>query len=83
MSAFDVVALIIGIFFVVGIAVGFLVVISIPALGRVWTNGRQQVQGFRSDPKDQPNLGPPSQPEPSPGEEPDDRDDYPWWPSQR
>jgi hypothetical protein len=82
-SAFDVVALIIGIFFVVGIAVGFLMVMAIPAFGRVRANGRHEVPGFHPDPKDQPNLGPPSQPEPSPCEEPDDRDDYPWWPSQR
>lgn len=82
-SAFDVVALIIGIFFVVGIVVGFLMVMAIPAFGRVRANGSQQVRHFQPDPRDQPSPGPPTQPAPSPYEEPDDRDDYPWWPSQR
>jgi hypothetical protein len=42
-SAFDVVALIIGIFFVAGIAVGFLTVMAIPALGQAWANRRRPV----------------------------------------
>jgi hypothetical protein len=80
-SAFDVVALVIGIFFVGGIVVGFLAVMAIPAFGRIRTRGSSRQ--FRPDPRDQLNLGPPGQPLPSPGEEPDDRDDYPWWPNQR
>lgn len=81
-SAFDVVALIVGIFFVVGIAVGFLMVMAIPAFGRIRANGPSTE--FHPDPRDQPDLGPPAEPVPSPyREEPDDRDDYPWWPSQR
>ncbi len=85
MSAFDVVALIIGIFFVVGIVVGFLMVMAIPALSRA-SRGNPQLQQYHPNPRDQPDTGPPqagAQPEPAPGEEPDDRDDYPWWPSQR
>jgi hypothetical protein len=80
-SAFDVVALIIGIFFVVGIAVGFLMVMAIPALGQAWANRRRPAGGFHPDPPGQLNLGPPAESVPS--QEPDDRDDYPWWPSQR
>jgi hypothetical protein len=80
-SAFDVVALIVGIFFVVGIAVGFLMVMAIPAFGRIRAPGSRQE--FHPDPGDQPGLGPPGEPAPAPYEEPDDRDDYPWWPSQR
>jgi len=85
MSAFDVVALIIGIFFVVGIVVGFLMVMAIPALSRA-PRGNQQLHQFHPNPGDQPDTGPPqtgAQPELAPREEPDDRDDYPWWPSQR
>lgn len=78
-SAFDVVALIVGIFFVVGIAVGFLMVMAIPAFGRIRANGTRPVP--HPDPKDQADLGPPA--EPVPYQEPDDRDDYPWWPSPR
>jgi hypothetical protein len=78
-SAFDVVALIVGIFFVVGIAVGFLMVMAIPAFGRVRAN--EPRPEFHPDPKEQPDLGPPT--EPAPYQEPDDRDGYPWWPSQR
>jgi hypothetical protein len=80
-SAFDVVALIVGIFFVVGIAVGFLAVMAIPAFGQAWANRRRPVGGFHADPMDQPDLGPPT--EPMRYQEPDDRDEYPWWPSPR
>jgi hypothetical protein len=79
-SAFDVVALIIGIFFVVGIAVGFLIVMTIPVLRRIRAYGTRQLQQFHPDPAD-PGL--PGQRAPWPGREPDDRDDHPWWPSQR
>lgn len=78
-SAFDVVALIVGIFFVVGIAVGFLMVMAIPAFGRMRANGPRAQ--FHPDPKDHSDLGLPT--EPVPCQEPDDRDDYPWWPGQR
>jgi hypothetical protein len=77
-SAFDAVALIVGVFFVVGIAVGFLMVMAIPAFGRMRVHGTRRE--FHPDPRDQPDLGPPA--ELAPGQEPDDRDDYPWWPSQ-
>lgn len=80
-SAFDAVALIVGIFFVVGIAVGFLAVISIPALGRARPSWRQPGDRFDPGPRDPPDSGAPT--EPLPYREPDDRDDYPWWPSQR
>lgn len=81
MSAFDVVALIIGIFFVVGIVVGFLMVMAIPAFGRIRAYGTRRE--FHPDARDQPDLGPPAEPAQSPYEEPDDRDDYPWRPSRR
>jgi hypothetical protein len=82
-NAFDVVALIIGVFFVVGVVVGSLLVIAIPALTRIRSCGGGQLRQFHPDPEDPPNLGPPGQPAPSPPEELDDRDDNPWWPSQR
>jgi hypothetical protein len=79
--ALEAAGLITGIFFVVGIAVGFLIVMAIPAFGRVRASWRQPVPGSRPDPWDQLDLGPPG--ESAPSEEPDDRDDYPWWPGQR
>ena len=82
--AFEVTAIIIGIFFTVGMVVGFLIVMAIPVFGRIRGDKGRQVQPYlHSDPWDQLNLGPPGQSTPTPDQEPDDRDDYPWWPSQR
>ena len=83
--------MIIGIFFAVGIAVGFLIVLAIPAIARMIARDGghdRQLRQFHPDPKDQLDTGPPdanTQPMSSipPPREPDDRDDYPWWPYQR
>ena len=86
MSAFAAIALIVGIFFTVGIVVGFLAVMAIPALGRVRSSGGQPLTEFHPDSRDQPSPGPPAggaQAGPAAWGEPDDRDDYPWWPNQR
>lgn len=91
MNAFEIGAAIIGIFFAVGIAVGFLIMLSIPAIARVThrdSEQERQLRQYHPDPKDQPDPGPPAagtQPLPSvpPPREPDDRDNYPWWPGQR
>ena len=74
MSAFEVVAIIVGIFFAIGIAVGILLVAAVP-----WGGGRPkgmndgspwQLGGYQPDPRDQLDTGPPG--------EPDDRDDPDW-----
>jgi hypothetical protein len=86
-NAFEVGAVIIGIFFAIGIVVGLLLVVSIPAIARITARGREQerqLRQFHPDPKDQTDPGPPdASTQPIPPREPDDRDDYPWWPSQR
>jgi hypothetical protein len=76
-TRFEGVAVIIGIFFMVGVAVGFLVVIAIPALVRLLAavHGRDRLEGDGWDP---PDIGPPRKRPPS-GAEPDDRDDRSWW----
>jgi hypothetical protein len=84
-TRFEGVALIIFIFFVVGIAVGFLAVMAIPALVRVLAaiHDRDRL----NDGWDPPDIGPPRDGPETAGPqrgwrndaEPDDRDDRPWW----
>jgi hypothetical protein len=82
-SAFEVVATITAVFFAVGIVVGFLIVMAIPGFRRIGGAGGQQVPPHsHPDPWDQLGPGPPGEPVPAPRQEPDDRDDYPWWPGQ-
>ena len=74
MSAFEVVASIIGIFFTIGIVVGILLVAAIPWGGRgpkgMNDGSPGQLGGYQQDPRDLLDTGPPG--------EPDDRDDPDW-----
>jgi hypothetical protein len=65
-TRFEGVALIISIFFVVGIGVGFLAVMALPALVRFLTAVRHRDR-LDSNGWDSPDIGS------------DDRDDRPWW----
>ena len=82
MTGFEGVALILGIFFLIGIGVGLLAVMAIPALVRflVAVHDRDWLDGDGWDP---PGIGPPGKGPPTvrgpDGAEPDDRDDRPWW----
>lgn len=74
MSPFEVVAVIIALFFAVGIVVGIMLVAAMSRDGgSEGLNGGppQQSGEFHPGPRDQPASGPPA--------EPDDRDDYHWW----
>lgn len=74
MSPFEVVAIIIVVFFAIGIVVGILLVAALPrGGGRGGLDGSppSQFGEFQPDPRGQPGTGPPA--------EPDDRDDQPWW----
>jgi hypothetical protein len=84
-TGFEGVALIIGVFFLTGIGVGFLAVMAIPALVRLLA--AMHLRDRLDDGRDPPDIGPPSDwpniegpkrgwPNPA---EPDDRDDRPWW----
>jgi hypothetical protein len=73
-SPFEVVAIIIVVFFAIGIVVGILLVAALPGGGgRMGFNGGppQRFGESQPGPRDQPDTGPPA--------EPDDRDDLPWW----
>ncbi len=77
MNAFEWVAAIIGIFFVVGIVVGFLIVMALPGLANYLAT---RPKPLRLDPEDQLDIGPPTDGLDYP--EPDDREDPPdgpWW----
>jgi hypothetical protein len=83
MNPDEFVALIIGIFFVVGMIVGLLAVMAIPSLVSFLAFRTQQ---FRVDPTERLDTGPPPSGPGWPGgpdlSEPDDRDDPrdgPWW----
>jgi hypothetical protein len=89
-NAFEIGAVIIGIFFAVGIGVGLLIMVSIPAIARITHRDSElerHLREYHPDPRDQPDPGPTpgTQPLPRvpPPREPDDRDDYPWWPGLR
>jgi hypothetical protein len=84
-SGFEGVALIIGIFFLIGIGVGFLAVMATPALVRLLAamHSRDRLD----DGWDPPDIGPPRDGPDMAGPnrgwpnraEPDDRDGRPWW----
>ncbi|HUN37478.1 MAG TPA: hypothetical protein VMU95_36240 [Trebonia sp.] len=80
MNTFEWVATIIGIFFVIGVGVGFLIVMALPGIANLLAS---RVYGEQPPPvnsKDKLDIGPPgSGPD---HQEPDDRDsppDHPWW----
>jgi len=84
-TGFEGVALIIGIFFLIGIGVGLLAVMAIPALVRLLAaiHGRDGLDdGWNAPdigpPRDAPDIAGPNRGWPNRAE-PDDRDDRPWW----
>ena len=82
MSGLDGVALVIGIFFLIGIAVGWLTVMAIPVLVRILAAAHYRDR-LDDDGWDPPGMGPPRNDPPPTGRpnerEPDDRDGRPWW----
>jgi hypothetical protein len=80
MNTFEWVATIIGIFFVVGVGVGFLIVMALPGIANLVASRGYREQRPPVDAKDKLDIGPPvSDPD---YEEPDDRDispGRPWW----
>jgi hypothetical protein len=79
-NAFELVATIIGCFFVAGMVVGLLIVASIPGIANLLATRAHREQWPPLDAKDELDIGPPvSGPD---YQEPDDRDippDRPWW----
>jgi hypothetical protein len=80
MNAFELVATIIGCFFVAGMLVGLLIVAAIPGIANLLASRAYREQRPAVDAEDQLDIGPPvSGPD---YQEPDDRDippDRPWW----
>jgi len=80
MNAFEWVATIIGIFFAIGVGVGFLIVMALPGVANLLASRSFGEHWPPMDPKDKLDIGPPvSGPD---RQEPDDRDsppDHPWW----
>ena len=81
MNAFELVATIIGCFFIAGVLVGLLIVAAIPAIANLLASRvYSEQQRPQPDAKDKLDIGPPVS-----GldyKEPDDRDippDRPWW----
>ena len=80
MNAFELVATIIGCFFVAGVVVGLLIVAAIPGIANLMASQAYRELRPPVDTKDKLDIGPPvGGPD---YQEPDDRDspsDRPWW----
>jgi hypothetical protein len=73
-----------GVVFVTGVAVGILIMVTIPHLPALWPSRARSAQQLPNEwgPTAPPGTGAPGAdvpPGPARYEEPDERDDQPWW----